>query len=146
MAPKRRIDASIIERLNGRNFRASKWHISFLLTNKKTLNTLTSPEPTKNLEDDSTKISCREKWEDDNAWVRALILHCISDDIIPLFEDYETAKDIMNAFEKKYGPRWDTYILLLLDKYNGTRMGENDSIRSVQAVIISNHQHQPQLP
>jgi hypothetical protein len=34
----------------------------------------------------------------------------------------------MEALEKKYGPRPDTHIQLLLDKYNSTRMNEDDYV------------------
>lgn len=50
------------------------------------------------------------KLEEHNAWVRVLILHCINDDIIPIFEDYKIAKEIMNTFEGKYGLTSDIYI------------------------------------
>jgi hypothetical protein len=32
---------------------------------------------------------------------------------------------MMEALDKRYGPRSDTHIQLLLDKYNNTRMGDH---------------------
>jgi len=49
----------------------------------------------------------------------------MKDSIIPLFEGHEIAKDMMEALDKRYGPRSDTHIQLLLDKYNNTRMGDH---------------------
>ena len=48
--------------------------------------------------------------------------------MLPLFEDNETAKELMEALEAKYGPRYDTHVQLLLDKFNSTRMNEGDYI------------------
>jgi hypothetical protein len=56
---------------------------------------------------------------------RATILPSMKDSIIPLFEGHEIAKDMMEALDKRYGPRFDTHIQLLLDKYNNTRMGDH---------------------
>jgi hypothetical protein len=56
---------------------------------------------------------------------RATILPSMKDSIIPLFEGHEIAKDMMEALDKRYGPRSDTHIQLLLDKYNNTRMGDH---------------------
>ena len=56
------------------------------------------------------------------------MLHHIKDNILPLFENKETAKELMEAFEAKYGPRSDTHVQLLLDKFNSTRMNEGDYI------------------
>ncbi|XP_028119398.1 uncharacterized protein LOC114316901 [Camellia sinensis] len=52
----------------------------------------------------------------------------MKDNIIPLFEEHETAKLLIEALESKYGVRSDTQIQLLLDKYNNTRMSDNDSV------------------
>ena len=37
------------------------------------------------------------------------MLHHIKDNIIPLFEDKETAKGLMEALEAKYGPKSETH-------------------------------------
>jgi hypothetical protein len=47
---------------------------------------------------------------------RATFLHNIKDNIIPLFEEYEIAKGMMEALDQKYGPRSDTNIQLLLNR------------------------------
>jgi hypothetical protein len=64
--------------------------------------------------------------DEDDLMARATLLHSMKDNIIYLFEGHETAKDMMKALDKKYGPRSDTHIQLLLDKYNSARMGEDD--------------------
>lgn len=52
----------------------------------------------------------REKWENDNALARASILFSMEDDIIPLYEDLETAKEIMDALEVKHVPISNSHI------------------------------------
>ena len=52
----------------------------------------------------------------------------MKDNIIPLFEGHESAKEMMEALETKYGPRSDTHIQLLLDKYNCSCMSEGDNV------------------
>jgi hypothetical protein len=49
----------------------------------------------------------------------------MNDSIIPHFEERETAKDMTEALDKKYGPISDTHIQLLLNKYNNACMEEN---------------------
>ena len=64
-----------------------------------------------------------------SGWLaKASMLHHIKDNIIPLFEDKETAKGLMEALEAKYGPKSETHVQLLLDKFNSTRMNEGDYI------------------
>ena len=60
--------------------------------------------------------------------VRATLLRNIKDNIIPLFESHESAKEMIEALETKYDPRSDTHIQLLLDKYNCARMSEGDYV------------------
>ena len=64
-----------------------------------------------------------------SGWLaKASMLHHIKDNIMPLFEDKETAKGLMEALEAKYGPKSETHVQLLLDKFNSTRMNEGDYI------------------
>lgn len=82
-----------------------------MLTYEKTLYTLTTPKLSKDDSNSSaSNIQTKEKWEEHNAWVKVLILHYMNDNIIPLYEDYETAKEIMDAIEAKYDLRSDTHI------------------------------------
>ena len=45
-----------------------------------------------------------------------------------MFEDKETAKGLMEVLEAKYGPKSDTRVQLLLDKFNGMSINEGDYI------------------
>jgi hypothetical protein len=65
---------------------------------------------------------------EDDLMARATLFHNIKDNIIPLFEGHEITKDMIEALDKKYGLRFDTYIQLLLDKYNNARMSEDDYV------------------
>jgi hypothetical protein len=69
-----------------------------------------------------------EKWVEDDLMARATLLHDMKDNIIPLFESHEFAKEMMETLETKYDPRSDTHIQLLLDKYNCARMSEGDYV------------------
>ena len=57
--------------------------------------------------------------------------------IIPLFEERPTVKEMMDALETKYGCRSDTHIQLLLDKFNNIKMNEDD--------IVGDHVNQLEL-
>uniref|UniRef100_A0A2N9FF63 CCHC-type domain-containing protein n=1 Tax=Fagus sylvatica TaxID=28930 RepID=A0A2N9FF63_FAGSY len=65
------------------------------------------------------------------------MLHHMKDNIIPLFERKDNAKDMMDALETKYGCRSDTQIQLLLDKFNNIKMNEGD--------IVGDHVNQLEL-
>jgi hypothetical protein len=65
------------------------------------------------------------------------MLHHMKDNIIPLFEERPTAKDMMDALETKYGCRSDTQIQLLLDKFNNIKMNKGD--------IVGDHVNQLEL-
>lgn len=79
MVPKKNINPTRIEKLNGINSRT--WKMDQV--------------------EAEAAIRSRNKWEEHNAWVRALVLHCMNDDIIHLFEYYETTKEVMEAVEGK---------------------------------------------
>ena len=128
MAIKGSIDSSRLESLNGMNFRMWKRHIIYVLTHEKTQYTLTSEKPDRaDLTYGEVKKK-QEKWEEDDLMARATLLHNMKDNIIPLFEGHESAKQMMEALEAKYGPRSDTHMQLLLDKYNCSRMSETDNV------------------
>lgn len=87
-----------------------------MLTQETFLPTLTTHRPTEDPKNDSTNISKKEKWEEDNNWAKALILPCMLDDhVIPLFEQFEMGKEIVYALENKY-------------IWSKVRVGENDSV------------------
>jgi hypothetical protein len=78
--------------------------------------------------DDQEIKKLRKKWDEDDALAKASMLHHMKDNIIPLFEERPTAKEMMDALEMKYGCRSDTQIQLLLDKFNNIKMNEGDVV------------------
>ncbi|XP_068319788.1 uncharacterized protein [Pyrus communis] len=108
-----------IERLV--NHRIWKRMVAYLSTHKKTMYTIQDEAPVEG----SRGFT---KWEKDNEMAHAIILNHMEDDLIPLYEGYTTTKEIMDILEDKYSPKSQTYIQLLLEKYNGTHMSENDSM------------------
>lgn len=75
---------------------------------------------------DEMAIKKRDKLIDDDLIARATLLHNMKENIIPLFEYSESTKEIIEALEAKCGPKSDTGIQLLLDKYNCSRMNESE--------------------
>ena len=128
MTIKTSFDSNRIEILNGFNFQSWKRHIKYLLTHERNLYTLSTTKPVPIDKNDNEGIKAKVNWEVDDSLAKASMLHHMKDNIIPLFEDKETAKELMEALEAKYGPRFDTHVQLLLDKFNGTRMNEGDYI------------------
>jgi hypothetical protein len=135
MVTKNSIDSSRIPVLNGINYRAWRRHISYLLTHDKTLHTLSTTKPDQS--DDQQTEKLRKKWDEDDALAKASMLHHMKDNIIHLFEERPTTKEMMDALEMKYGCRSDTQIQLLLDKFNNIKMNEGD--------VVEDHVNQLEL-
>lgn len=53
----------------------------------------------------------------------------MQDELIPLFEDYKIAKEMMKALQAKYSAKYQTHVQLLLEKINGIYTKEgNDAV------------------
>ena len=128
MTIKGSIDSSRLESLNGMDFRMWERHIIYVLTHEKTQYTLIFEKPHRVDLNDGEAKKKHEKWEEGDLMARATLLHNMKDNIIPLFEGHESAKQMMEALEAKYGPRSDTHMQLLLDKYNCSCMSECDNL------------------
>ncbi|XP_050102770.1 uncharacterized protein LOC126582652 [Malus sylvestris] len=114
-------EAFKIETLYNTNYRIWKRRITYLLTHDKTLYTIKDKRPL-------GPSRVYNKWVEDNELAKATILNYLEDKLIPLYEECDSIKEIMDVLEKKYGPKSQTYIQLLLEKYNGTKMEETDSM------------------
>ena len=79
--------------------------------------------------DDQETEKLRKKWDEDDALAKVSMLCHMKDNIIPLFEEMTTAKDMMDALKTKYWCRSNTRIQLLLDKFNNIKMNEGDVVR-----------------
>jgi hypothetical protein len=90
MVIKNSIDSSRIPVFNGINYKAWRCHISYLLTHDKTLYTLSTTKPDQSDDQETEKL--RKKWDEDDALVKASMLHHMKDNIIPLFEKRPTEK------------------------------------------------------
>ena len=135
MVTKNSIDSSRIPVLNGINYRAWRRHISYLLIHDKTLYTLSITKSDQSEDQETEKL--RKKWDTDDALAKTSMLHHMKDNIIPLFKERPTAKEMMDALETKYGCRSDTQIQLLLDKFNNIKMNEGD--------VVGDHVNQLEL-
>ena len=87
---------------------------------ERTLYTLSTTKLIAIDKNDNERIKVKDNWEVDNSLAKASMLYHMKDNIIPLFENKETAKELMEALEAKYGPRSNTHVQLLLDKFNST--------------------------
>ena len=114
MAIKSGIDAFEVENLNGINFRMWKMKLSYVLMHKKLLYTLNSIKPKLDGESDADIMKTQENFLKDDLMARATLLHNMKDNIIHLFEEFDTTKGMMDALDQKYGPRSVTHIQLLL--------------------------------
>jgi hypothetical protein len=95
MAIKSGIDASKVENLNGINFRMWKRKLSYVLMHEKLLYTLNSVKPELDGENDVEIIKKQEIFLKDDLIARATLLHNMKDNIISLFEEYDTTKGIV---------------------------------------------------
>jgi hypothetical protein len=75
------------------------------------LYTLTSSRPEVEDEKDDV-VKKKKKLMKDDPMTRATLFYSMKYIIVPLFEGHETAKKIIEALEKKYGPRSNTHIQL----------------------------------
>nr|XP_028964570.1 uncharacterized protein LOC103442899 [Malus domestica] len=114
-------EAFKIEMLYNANYRIWKRRITYLLTHDKTLYIIKDKRPL-------GPSRVYNKWVEDNELAKATILNYLEDKLIPLYEECDSIKEIMDVLEKKYGPKSQTYIQLLLEKYNETKMEETDSM------------------
>ena len=104
MGSKINLDTIKVERLNNVNFNIWKRRISYLLTHERTLYMI--------IKDKLTYVTKVTKWEEDFALAKAKIVNNMQDDLIPLYEGHDTAKEIMDLLENKYGPKFETLIQL----------------------------------
>ena len=96
-------DSNRIEILNGITFRSWKRHIKYLLTHERTLYTLSTTKLIPIDKNDNEGIKAKDNWEVDDSLAKTSMLHHMKDNIIPLFEDKETAKELMESLEAKCG-------------------------------------------
>lgn len=81
-----------------------KQWISYLLTHEKIIHVIYTANPKVEDPQDIMTSKLRDKWEEENELTRAIIFMYIDDDIIPLYEEYKTAREILDALDAKYGP------------------------------------------
>lgn len=75
--------------------------MSYVFIQDKTYYVNTSDIPN-NIHDGESNAHCtyrRKKWEEDNTIVKATILSHIEVELIPLFEDHKTTKEMIKALE-----------------------------------------------
>lgn len=61
----------------------------------------------------------------------------MQDELIPLFEDYKIAKEMMKALHAKYSAKYQTHVQLLLEKINGIYTKEgNDAVNHVNNMTL----------
>ncbi|XP_010278495.1 PREDICTED: uncharacterized protein LOC104612672 [Nelumbo nucifera] len=122
-------ELSKTEKLNGTNFALWKRRIGRILDEENVDYVLDKSIPTKPVDDDSlTVIREYQKWEKYNRNVRNCLLTFMEPDIEVVFEEYNNAKDMFEAIKETYGKITETYVQLLIEKYYGCEMREEDSV------------------
>lgn len=114
--------------VDGINCLIWKRRVSYLLILDKTYYVTVTEKPSATDEISKKQI---EKWEENNEFARAACLSPMQDALILLFEDKKMAKEILGALEKKYGGKYDTYVQLLLENYNGLSMSDSSVVGHV---------------
>lgn len=69
-----------------------------------------------------------EKWQTHDKKVKSLMLMFMEDNLIKVFETYESAKKHWDALKEKYDAISDVNMQVLLHKYNTCKMSESDNV------------------
>ena len=120
------------EKLNGDNY--DIWHrkIQYILEEQDALETLTN---TMVLPQSGTSAQSRrdmeiyQTWKKKNSIARITILSNMDDDLMCMYEDYETAQDMWIALKDKYGGTSTTKLRRLTIKFDTYRKRQNHTMK-----------------
>ena len=101
----------ILKKLNRSIDNIWKRRVSYVFIQDKTYYVNTSDIPN-NIHDGESNAHCtyrRKKWEEDNTIVKATILSYMQDELILLFEDHMTAREMIEALAAKYNAKFETH-------------------------------------
>ncbi|PIA46018.1 hypothetical protein AQUCO_01600350v1 [Aquilegia coerulea] len=122
-------ELSKTERLNGTNFSTWKRRIKHILFQDKIQYVLDVPMPTE--PPANAGAAARRTYErfiDDDKTVKSTMLTFMDPDLEIIYEGQPTARDMFEAVTQAYGGQSETYIQLLIEKFNTSRMKDTDSV------------------
>jgi hypothetical protein len=102
--------------------------MEYLLTHDKTLYVLNNIESSPTDKSTEQEKKDHNKFIEDDQLARATLLTFMQDDLIRVFEDFDTAKRMMDEVRKKYDMTSETHIQLLQKQHNSCKMNESDNV------------------
>lgn len=118
-------ELSKIERLNGSNFSTWKRRIRQILFHEKVEYVIDVPNPE---EPSNPSPAPYDRFLEDDKLARSTMLTFMDPDLEIIYEGYQTAKAMFEVVTQSYGGQSETYIQLLIEKFNSTHMKENESV------------------
>ena len=117
------------EKLNGANHSVWKRRIRHIFFQDKVEYVIDIGIPTPPPENSTTAAKrMSEKHLEDDKTARNILLTFMELDIEILFEEYTHAKTMFDAITEAYHASSETYIQLLIERFNGTTMNESDNV------------------
>ncbi|KAG5565586.1 hypothetical protein RHGRI_001486 [Rhododendron griersonianum] len=123
-------ELSKTEKLNGANFSTWKRRIRHILFHDKVeyvidIDDVPTPPPENSSAADRRMY---EKFLEDDKTARHIMLTFMEPDIEILFEEHAHAKTMFNAISNAYRASSETYIQLLMERFTGTEMKEDENV------------------
>ncbi|KAK3008966.1 hypothetical protein RJ639_013383 [Escallonia herrerae] len=123
------VELSKTEKLNGNNFSTWKRRIRHILFQDKVEYVLDVPYPKEPpLRAGEAAREAFDRFFENDKLARSTLLTFMEPDLEVIYEEYKTAKEMFDAITEAYGTASNTYIQLLIEKYNGTVMKEGENV------------------
>ncbi|KAF3787594.1 Transposon TX1 uncharacterized protein [Nymphaea thermarum] len=107
---------------------AAQRRIMLALTLEKLIYVINQPFPTLGDKPTSEQKRAYESFSSDDLMAKTIMLAFMKDDLIRVFEDCPTAKEMFDAIASKYNTMTAMHIQLLQEQYNSYRMKESDNV------------------
>ncbi|KAL5711806.1 hypothetical protein ACHQM5_014046 [Ranunculus cassubicifolius] len=122
-------ELSKTEKLNGTNFSVWKRRMRHILFQDKIEYVLDVPKPDEPPANASVAAKrTYERFIENDKIARSTLLTFMDPDLEIIYEGYPTAKDMFDAVTQTYGGQSETYIQLLIERFNTSRMKESESV------------------
>ena len=117
-----------LDRFDGANFRQWQKKLHFLLTSLNVVYVLATPRPEESEDETFSMKHERNKWNQDNCTCKSYIYNSISDELLPIFQNKETSKELWDALEMHYISANPTSKPSLVSKFFKFKMVETRSV------------------
>ncbi|KAF3783885.1 hypothetical protein EJ110_NYTH31501 [Nymphaea thermarum] len=116
------------KKLNGTNFHAWKCRIILALTLERLICVINNLFLTLRDKPIVEEMRADEAFETDYLMAKTIMLVFMEDDLIKVFEDCSTAKEMFDTISSKYNTITMMHVQLLLEQYNSYKMKELDRV------------------